>query len=107
MKTSMAKACDISPKVRQEVIERDNHSCLICGTYYGLQIAHYISRGRGGLGIPQNLGCLCVRCHGEYDNGKYHREIKIAFKDYLKAQYPDWDESKLIYSKWSDINGNS
>lgn len=98
--TSMAKACAISSKVRQEVLDRDNHACIICGEYQ-VQIAHYVSRGRGGLGTtPQNLACLCVRCHGEYDNGKYHHEIKNAFKDYLKAHYPDWDESKLIYSKW-------
>ena len=102
----MAKACAISSKVRQEVLERDDHRCIICGEYR-VQIAHYISRARAGLGIPQNLGCLCVRCHTEYDNGKYHKEIKNAFKDYLKAHYPDWDESKLTYSKWSDINGNS
>lgn len=104
--TSLAKACSISQKVREDVLERDKHRCIICGEYR-VQIAHYISRGRAGLGIPQNLGCLCVRCHIEYDNGKYHKEIKNAFKDYLKERYPDWDESKLTYSKWSDINGNS
>lgn len=97
--TSMAKACAISSKVRQEVLDRDNHSCFICGAY-AVQIAHYISRARGGLGIPQNLGCLCVKCHTGYDNGKYHGEIKNAFKDHLKANYHDWDETKLTYSKW-------
>lgn len=100
MASKMSKACDISPKVRQEVIERDK-CCIICGRYTCLQVAHYISRARGGLGIPQNLGLMCVSCHGEYDNGKLHTEIKKAFSDYLKAHYPEWDEEKLIYKKWS------
>ena len=97
--SSMSKACDISAKVRQEVLKRDNHCCILCGEY-NVQIAHYIPRSRGGLGIPQNLACLCVRCHGDYDNSKYHKQIKSQFKTYLKAVYEDWQEDKLIYSKW-------
>ena len=102
MASKRSKACDISPKVRKEVLERDGHQCIICGANYGLQIAHYISRARLGLGIPKNLGVMCVSCHTEYDNGKFHKEIKKAFEDYLKAQYEDWDESKLTYSKWEE-----
>jgi 5-methylcytosine-specific restriction endonuclease McrA len=96
----MSKACDISPKVRKEVLERDNY-CIICGSSYGLQIAHYISRARGGLGIPQNLAVMCVKCHGEYDNGKFHKEIGKAFTEHLQAHYPDRDEKDLVYKKWS------
>jgi 5-methylcytosine-specific restriction endonuclease McrA len=95
-----SKACDISSKVRKQVIERDKY-CIICGVNRNLQIAHYISRARGGLGIPQNLGLLCINCHSQYDNGKLHNEIKKTFKAHLKEHYPDWDEQKLIYSKWN------
>jgi 5-methylcytosine-specific restriction endonuclease McrA len=97
---SLTKACAISSKVRQEVLERDDHRCIICGDYR-VQIAHYISRARAGLGIPQNLACLCPNCHFSYDNGKYHKEIKKAFKEHLKAHYEDWNEKDLIYKKWS------
>lgn len=97
--SKMSRACDISPKVRREVVERDG-GCIICGAKYNLQVAHYISRARGGLGIPQNLAVMCLRCHGEYDNGKHHTEIKNAFSEYLKAHYPEWDERNLIYKKW-------
>ena len=93
-------ACDISPSVRREVTNRDGGRCIVCGSHDGIQIAHYISRGRLGLGIPQNLACLCVRCHFEYDNGKLHQEIKNIFREHLSASYEDWDESKLTYSKW-------
>ena len=95
-----SKACDISSKVRKQVIERDKY-CIICGANHSLQIAHYISRARGGLGIPQNLAVMCARCHFEFDNGKFHKEIGQTFREHLQAHYPDWDEQKLIYSKWN------
>ena len=95
-----SKACDISPKVRKEVMDRDGGRCIICGSMHGIQIAHYISRARLGLGTPQNLACLCLRCHTEYDNGKLHHEIKNAFKGHLKANYEEWDEAELTYKKW-------
>lgn len=98
------KACDISASCRKEVRERDNGMCIVCGSTNGIQIAHYISRGRLGLGIPQNLACLCYKCHFDYDNGKLHNEIKNVFRGYLSSHYEDWDESKLTYSKWRDEN---
>ena len=102
MASKRSKACDISPKVRKEVLERDGHRCIICGANYGLQIAHYISRGRLGLGIPQNLATMCVSCHFQMDNGKYHKELQKCVREHLKAHYEDWDESKLTYSKWEE-----
>lgn len=97
--SELTKATGISKKVRQEVLERDNHQCIICGNY-NVQIAHYISRARLGLGIAQNLVCLCPNCHYRFDNGSFHKEIKIAVEDYLRQHYPDWDKNKLIYTKW-------
>ncbi len=93
-------ACAISSEVRKEVLERDNFQCIVCGSRRNLQIAHFISRGRLGLGISQNLAVLCVHCHFQYDNGKLHNEIKNLFKKHLKAHYTDWDEKGLTYSKW-------
>ena len=101
MASKMSRACDISPKVRQEVLERDNYQCIICGANQGLQIAHYISRARGGLGNSQNLATMCVSCHFSYDNGKHHKEIQNAFREHLQAHYENWNEKDLIYKKWS------
>ena len=92
-------ACDISPSVRKEVVERDGGECIICGCGRGIEIAHYQSRGRLGLGVPQNLACLCRRCHYNYDNGNLHREIKNLFREHLKAHYEDWNENDLVYRK--------
>jgi 5-methylcytosine-specific restriction endonuclease McrA len=100
MASKRSKACDISPKVRKEVLERDNHCCIICGANYGLQIAHYISRARLGLGIPQNLAVMCVHCHSEMDNGKYHKELQKAVKEHLTAHYDNWNEKDLVYRRW-------
>lgn len=100
MASKRSNACDISPTVRKEVVERDNCRCIICGSNQNLQIAHYVSRGRLGLGIPQNLGVMCVGCHFSYDNGKSHKEIEKLFREHLKAHYPNWNEKELIYSKW-------
>lgn len=98
--SKLSKACDISPEVRKEVKKRDNNQCIICGSSWGLQVAHFIPRSRLGLGIPQNLGLMCLKCHQSYDQSKYHKLYEKAFREYLKQQYEDWDESNLTYSKW-------
>lgn len=94
-----SKACDISPSVRNLVLKRDDCRCIICGIKNNLQIAHYVSRARNGLGIPENLVTLCYKHHYLYDNGKYHNEIKEHITTYLKAHYPDWDNINLVYKK--------
>ena len=93
------KATDISKSVREKVYKRDSHKCIICGNPT-VQVAHYIPRSRMGLGIAENLVCLCVCCHFEYDNGKGTKSYKNAIQGYLKAHYPDWSEKKLVYRKW-------
>lgn len=100
MSSKISKACDISAKVRSEVLNRDGHCCICCGDTYGIQIAHFIPRSRLGLGIPQNLAVLCIRCHTEYDNGKLHKEIQKHFRGHLQSFYENWNEKDLIYSKW-------
>ena len=96
-----SKACDISPAVRREVMERDGGACIVCGSMQGIQIAHFISRARLGLGIASNLACMCFKCHAEYDNGKLHREIENVFQRHLRAHYEHWDDMELKYKKGS------
>lgn len=101
--SKISKACDISPSVRAEVMKRDRNQCIICGSPRNLQVAHYISRGRLGLGIPQNLAILCAECHREYDNGKLHSQIQNALREHFMTHYPQWDEKNLTYSKWRKV----
>lgn len=45
-----SKACEISQKVKENVWNRDNHSCIICGKYVdkGYANAHFIKRSQRG-----------------------------------------------------------
>lgn len=96
------KGTEITPKVRQRVYERDSWDgspcCIRCGRPYP-QVHHYIERSRGGLGIEENLVCLCTWCHAELHNKNY-REMSDFVRDYLKNYYEDWDEKKLIRRKY-------
>lgn len=114
MRSKRAKACDISPKVRQIIHERDK-GCVFCRLGYmlppedefttctgTLQIMHYIPRSQGGLGIPENLALGCLWHHNMMDNGNLclRDDMLLIFEEYLKAHYESWDKEKLFYSKW-------
>jgi len=99
MKSKRSRACDVLPGVRAKVLERDNGRCILCGTNYNLTIAHYISRANGGLGIEENLVCLCLCCHHDTDQSIKRSFNILAIKGYLKSIYENWDENKLKYRK--------
>ena len=102
MRSKRSKACDISPAARQAVNERDGGRCIICLSS-NTQVAHYIPRSQGGLGIPENLVLLCPTCHREYDNGRKRKEYGGFIKNYLYWTYPEWNEKNLIYDKWRTL----
>lgn len=101
------KACDISQKVKNEVWERDQGRCVLCGsTVNVMPNAHFIPRSKGGLGIPENIVTLCTslsenKCHERFDNGtREEREsIREEIRRYLMDIYPNWDEEDLYYRK--------
>jgi len=94
-----AKACDIPPKVRRVVHERDSGLSIISGRP-GIPNAHYIPRSAGGLGIEQNIVTLTLEEHHDYDNGGKRKEYGEKIREYLMSKYPGWDESKLIYRRY-------
>ena len=87
----------ITQEVRDRVYERDSHDgaacCVYCGRPYP-EVHHYIERGRGGLGIEQNLVCLCAICHTDLHSTGNER-IKAFIKEYLMEHYEEWDEKSL------------
>ena len=97
------KALAISKAVKAAVYARDGGCCVLCGSPRGLPCCHYLSRAQGGLGIEENIVTLCDNCHREYDQGYHRQEIRAELREYLKKQYPDWDESKLVYDKWVEL----
>ena len=99
-KSRRTKACAIPPEIKKQVEERDGGRCIFCGKP-GRGEGHYIGRAQGGLGIPENLITVCRICHGQMDNGQATKLYRMAAKEYLQSKYPDWDETKLVYDKWS------
>lgn len=93
-----AKACNITQKVKDIVWKRDEHCCIICGTNQAMPNSHYIPRSLGGLGVEENIVTMCIQHHEEYERNRKKMKPRVA--RYLKACYPDWDESKLIYHKY-------
>lgn len=93
---------EISSEVRKKVYERDSYEgatcCVLCGRPNNIHVHHVISRGRGGMGIEENLVCLCVNCHTYY-----HKTHDAASEDfmrrYLANKYPGWSEDKVIWRK--------
>lgn len=59
-------------KLREEIMERDNYTCQICGKYMpeeiGLQIDHIIPVSKGGKTVRSNLRVLCSKCNGSKSN---------------------------------------
>lgn len=102
------KATNIPRIVKERVYERDEGKCLICGrvVYVENSCCHYISRARLGLGIEENILTLCHDCHRRFD-GADRTKFEPMIRIYLKTKYPDWNEKKLIYSKWSWTDGKN
>ena len=93
------KSTAINGISRKTTHEPDGYRCVYCGrTDRPIELAHFISRTRGGLGVPKNLISLCGDCHRDYD-GARHSEIQPFLAEYLKSKYPDWNENDLIYQK--------
>jgi len=104
--SKMAKACDISQKVKYEVWERDNHQCIFCNINVPVSCAnaHCLSRAHGGLGIVQNIVTACPKCHHELDNGKDRKKYTVLLLSYMKRLYgEDWNPGIFKYTKWKEI----
>lgn len=92
------RATAIPAKVKREVEERDHGHCIFCGRP-GRGEAHFISRAQGGLGIEENLITVCRPCHDLMDNSTKRQQMLSFAREHLKARYPYWDESLLVYEK--------
>jgi 5-methylcytosine-specific restriction endonuclease McrA len=61
--------------------------------------AHYISRAKSGLGIPENIVTLCQKCHHDFDNTIKREELRGYIRAYLDIHYPDFSDARRIYNK--------
>lgn len=93
------KKTDIDSRSRSEVHKRDGYRCVYCGrTDKPIELAHFVSRARGGRGVPRNLLSLCIDCHRSFD-GAGRNKMKLFLEDYFKSFYPNWNENDQIYRK--------
>ena len=95
---TVRKATQIPRHVAQKVIDRDLGLCIFCGRQ-AVDIMHYISRGRLGLGIEQNLACGCRYCHSRYDHSGERKAYQMRFKTYLDSLYPNFSDLDRIFRK--------
>ena len=51
------------------------------------------------LGIPENLAKGCIYHHRMLDHSPKRQEMKLIFETYLRNHYPDWEESRLYYTR--------
>jgi len=103
MKSKRSKATDITPKVRKQVLNRDNFACIICGSTYNLELAHvFLSRAHMGLGVKENLATLCKKHHMILDSGNKQEQhnIRLAVESYMRSKHGDIDIKSLKYDKY-------
>lgn len=95
------KATMISTKVKEAVYKRDKGECVICHRP-GIPNAHVVRRSQLGMGIEQNIVCLCPTCHRRFDQDK-NPEVRdgcyVRIVSHLKSFYPDWNREDMIYRK--------
>ena len=96
------KAVAISKKVKLIVWERDNHKCIFCHCEvpWNLANSHFIKRSHGGLGIPENIFCACLKCHNKFDDSLNRRWMLPIAEKHLKSKYDHWNKDDLIYKKY-------
>lgn len=51
-----------SPALRQAVLTRDGHRCLLCGSKENLGVHHFHARADGGKTVIERLGTFCGLC---------------------------------------------
>ena len=76
------KRVTVSKKTYQEVYERCNGMCAICGTNQNLHLHHIDGRGKDKTDDSKNCIMLCNYCHLEvvHKNNKYW---KVKLKEML------------------------
>ncbi len=69
-------------KARQQVLDRDNRTCQLCGrkAESNLHIHHIMKRRDGGTDFLDNLLTVCSRCHKKADGSLYDPDWSVAPK---------------------------
>ena len=98
MKKASTKACEFTPEIKATIYERDGGRCVICGAP-GAPNAHYIPRSQLGLGIEQNIVCICRECHDKQHARGYGELVRRRMKEHLDRFYPGFPDEDRVYHK--------
>lgn len=74
----------VTPDTYLNVTMRDNFTCQICGARANVQLHHiiYKSEDRNKINEPNNLICLCYKCHElVHSNKKYWQPKLLEFME--------------------------
>lgn len=83
----MEKRKTLTPKLRKQIFDRDNHQCRKCGKHSQqrkLQIHHIIPIIKNGSAAPENLITLCKECHHEWEHVIYANTSGVTFEQWLE-----------------------
>jgi len=85
-------------RIKRDVYERDNHTCLVCGTTENLTIDHIKPRIMGGTNNINNLQTLCKHCNLEkgievidYRNNNIKPLIERKKSEYVFLKFTKYD----------------
>lgn len=73
-------------KLNQNIFERDNHRCIVCGKYVSHKF-HHEPCGQDKSDEMRGGVVLCDKCHYARHNTDKLKEIKIKCEDYLRSLY--------------------
>ena len=84
IKTSLGRA--ISRELRENVYQRDNRKCIVCGkTNWKMTLDHLIPVDKGGTNDEWNLATMCEKCNCEKGNKIIDEFVALAKK--LRQEY--------------------
>lgn len=65
-----------SENLKQQVKDRDQWECYICGKKTNLHVHHIVPRIEGGDHVAENLVTLCSGCHRSVESGNMEKAIQ-------------------------------
>lgn len=97
IRSKRSLATMIPKSVRANVKLRDNNMCVVCGSMHNIELHHLVERSLGGMGIENNLMCLCQYHHRELHNGR--GEVLQRVQDYMDIIYPYVTKNERKYRR--------
>lgn len=69
----------VKSDIYNQVIERDNYKCRLCGNTQNLQLHHivYRSENKKLINEPNNCIMLCILCHKLVHSNKHYWQPKL------------------------------